>query len=154
MVIERIARRYAARTVGQIAFGLLGLALIPIVTVLGIAAFAVLAIMIFGLYGLLGEPQALAPLVGPGWFFGSLGLVFLILLRAHRWLTRLLALADAPARLIDPDRGAPIVEASVPSPIVEPKAPLRERLAAADARHAPEHAATPPGGPRRGDPSV
>jgi hypothetical protein len=124
---------------GRIAYGLLLVALIPVVTILGIAVFGVLAIAIFGLYALLGQPQLLAPMVGLGWFFGSLLVLFLVLLRGHRWLSRLLALANAPAIAIDPLGDEPMIAAMepAPSPIVDGSLTYHERLAAADARHAP-----------------
>jgi hypothetical protein len=117
------------------AYGLVLLVLTPVVAILGLAIFAVLAIVVFGPYALLGEPKVLAPLIGLGWFFGSLAVLFLVLRRGHRWLTRLLALADAPTRAIDPIEDEPTMPS--PSPIASPSLTLQERLAAADARLAP-----------------
>lgn len=139
LVIERLVRRVAGMAVGRIAFGLLLVALIPFVMVIAVAVFAVLGVAVFGLYGLLGEPEMLASVVGIVWFLGSLLLVFLILLRGHRWLRRLVALAEAPAALIDPYGDESIVKASRPTTWGEAPDPstFRDRLAAADARHAP-----------------
>jgi hypothetical protein len=110
-------------------------ALIPIIAILAFAIFAVLAIVVFGPYELLGEPKVLAPIAGVGWFIGSLVVLFLVLRRGHRWLTRLVALADVPVRAIDPYEDEPTIPA--PSPIVPPSMTFQERLAAADARLAP-----------------
>jgi hypothetical protein len=146
LIVERLVRRLAGRIVGQIAFGLLLVVLIPVVTILGIAVFAVLAVAVFGLYALLGEPESLAPIVGLGWFFGSLLVLFLVLLRGHRWLSRLLALADAPALAIDPYGDEPIIAAvePMPSPIAHPSSTFEERVRTLDARHSPDHAVMPP----------
>jgi pheromone shutdown protein TraB len=139
VVLERLVRRYLGNMVAQLALGVVLVALVPVVAVLGFAVFAVFAILLFGLYALLGQPDALAPFVGIGWFFGSLIAIFVILVRGHRWLSRVLALADAPARAIDPDVEEPIVAA-----VEYPSLTLQERLAAADAHLAPDHSADPP----------
>ena len=148
LAIERVLRRYLAGMVGRVAFGVLGIILIPLVTVLALAVFALLAVVIFGGWALLGQPEQLAPVVGTSWIVGSLVIVALVLLRGHRWLARLLRIADAPARLIDPAlRTDPTTVAPdpIPSPIVRPSETFEKRLAAADARHAPDRTIIPPG---------
>jgi hypothetical protein len=137
---ERLARRYAARMVGRLTYGLLLLVLMPVVVVASILIFGVLGVVVFGLYALLGEPDTpLGSVFGLGWFGGSLLILFLLLRRGHRWLARLIAIADAPANLIDPYADQELVTAERPTEWGEAPDPTtyRERLAAADARHKP-----------------
>ena len=129
---ERLARAYAASAISRISYGVVLLLLLPVVLVLAIVIFVLLAVLMYGLYVVLDEPKALSPLVGIGTFTGGLLILFLILRRGHRWLTRLMALAAAPAALIDPYADeeqfvyvAPDMDA------------YRARLMAADARHVP-----------------
>lgn len=136
---ERVARRYAALMVGQLSYGLLLLVLMPVVVVASILIFVVLGVVVFGLYALLGEPgPPLGSVMGIGWFGGSLLILFLVLRRGHRWLARLIAIADAPAALIDPYSDQELVTAERPTDWGEAPDPTTfdERLAAADARHA------------------
>jgi hypothetical protein len=147
LVIERTVRRYLGSMVSRLAYGVVLVALIPVVVILSIVVFGALAVVVFGLYALLGEPQLLAPIVGLGWFVGALLVIFLLLLRGHRWLTRLLALADAPAKAVNPYGDEPTIAAVErgPSPISSSASTFQERIAAADARHAQ----TPPEPPRQ-----
>lgn len=88
----------------------------------------------------LGEPgPPLGSVIGIGWFGGSLLILFLVLRRGHRWLARLIAVADAPAARIDPYADQELVTTERPTRWGEAPYPttLGERLAAADARHAP-----------------
>jgi hypothetical protein len=137
---ERLARRYAAQRVGRLAYGLVLLVLMLVVVVISIIIFVVLGVVVFGLYALLGEPgPPLGSVFGLGWFGGSLLILFLVLHRGHRWLARLMAIADAPAALIDPYADEELVTAERPTGWGEAADPrtFGERLAAADARHAP-----------------
>ena len=137
---ERLIRRYVARTVSRLTYGLRVLALIPLVTTIGVLIFVAVGVVVFGLYTILGEPGApLGLAFSFGWFGGSLLILFLVLRRGHRWLARLIAIANAPAALIDPYADEQLVEARRPTAWGEaPDQPTYlERLAAADARHAP-----------------
>ena len=137
---ERLARRFVARTVGRLTYGLLLLALIPLVMAIGVLTFVTIGVVVFGLYAILGEPGGpLGVAFSFGWFGGSLLIVFLVLRRAHRWLARLIAIADAPAALIDPDADEELAEARRPIAYGEAshESSYLDRLAAADARHAP-----------------
>lgn len=83
---------------------------------------------------LLGEPEPIASVVAIAWFGGSLLTLFLILVRGHRWLKRLVAIADAPANMIDPVlTDDELVE---PDPALQGLT-LQERVAIADAKHVP-----------------
>lgn len=137
---ERLARRYASLMVGRVMYGLLLLVLMPVVVAIATAIFVVLGVVVFGLYALLDEPgPPLGSGFGLGWFGGSLLMLFLVLRRGHRWLARLIAIADAPAALIDPYADQEIVTIERPTEWGETPDPTtyRERLAAADARHTP-----------------
>lgn len=160
-IAERLARRYASKAAGQLTYGLLLLVLIPVVVAIAVPIFVVLGVVVFGSYALLGEPDPpLGSVFSLGWFFGSLLLLFLVLRLGHRWITRLIAMADAPAVLIDPYRDQELVEARRPTGWSEAPDQIgfRERVAAADARHTPPSAsleAPPVHGEdeRDGDPS-
>ena len=132
---ERIARGYAAGTVDRLARGLLLIALIPLVTILGIVVFGALAVPMLAVFTMLGEPGGLiGAIIGLSWFGASLVVIFLILRRGHRWLTRLLTIAEAPAAWLDPgpEEGPAWLVAREP----EEDRTYQERLVAADARHA------------------
>jgi hypothetical protein len=152
LVIERVVRRSLAGAVGQVAQGLLLIVLIPLLVILAVAIFGVLGIVFFGFYALLGSPQPLGAVVGLGWFFGSLLVLFILLVRGHRWLSRLQSIAAAPASAIDPYGVQPAIGAHpiASSPIANPSMTYQERVAAADARHAPSATpGLPPHDPQR-----
>jgi len=112
---ERLARRYVAASVGELAYGLILVVLVSVVMAIGILIFVALGAVVFGLYALLGEPRAFGLVVGLTWFGGSLLILFLVLLRGHRWLTRLMAIAEAPVALIDPYADQELLEAEAPA---------------------------------------
>jgi hypothetical protein len=129
-LLEQLVRQYAADRVGRAAFGIMLLVLLPVLVVVSIVIFGVLAAVVFGAYTLLGSP---GPPVGTvfslGWFVGGLVILFLVLRRGRRWLARLMAIADAPAALIDPPYEAEEVISEAPDP-----GAFHDRVAAADAR--------------------
>lgn len=137
-ILERQVRRYVADDVDRLTSGLLLLVLLPVAAVIGVLIFAALGIVLFGSFLLFGQPRALYPVVGIGWFIGSLVILFLVLRRAHRWLTRLIAIAETPARLIDLDDDEELVTAE------RPATTSGKRLAAIDARLGPDARFTPP----------
>jgi hypothetical protein len=130
-MLERLVRGYAAAWVDRLSYGMLFLVLIPVVAVIAVVIFTALAIVLFGSYVLLGEPRLLGSVVGLTWFVGSLLILVLVLRRGHRWLTRLIAIADAPANLIDPYEDEDL-ESEPPDATTS-----AERLSALDARLAP-----------------
>jgi hypothetical protein len=134
---ERLVRRYLAQAAWRLGYGVLLLVLMPIVVIIAVGIFAVLGVVIFGSYAFLGAPPAPLGLVfSLGWFFGSLLVLLLVLRRGHRWLARLIAIADAPAAWIDPYRHREIIEAKRPTAWGEAADPttFRDRVRAADAR--------------------
>ena len=137
-ILEREARRYVADNVDLFTSGLLMLMLVPVAAVIAVLIFAALGIVLFGAFLLFGQPRALYPVVGVGWFIGSLLILVLVLRRGHRWLARLIAIAETPARLIDPDTDEELVTAD------RPPTTSVARLAAIDARLGAEAHATPP----------
>ena len=137
---ERLVRRYAAQAAGRMAYGLLLLVLMPLVAVVAVVIFGIVGVVVFGSYAFIGQPPApLGLLFSFGWFFGSLLILFLVLRRGHRWITRLIAIADAPAALIDPYRDQELIETKRPGAWAETPDPstFLDRVAAADARLAP-----------------
>jgi hypothetical protein len=128
--LERLVRGYAAHYVGRVAYGIVLLVLLPVVVAISIVIFVVLGVVMMAAYTLLGHPgPPLGSFLGLSYFVGSLVVLFLVLRRGHRWLTRLLALADIPAAMIDP------VEDEMTVREVPEVSTFHDRLAAADARH-------------------
>jgi hypothetical protein len=128
--LERLVRGYAAYYVGRVAYGIVLLVLLPVVVAISIVIFVVLGVVLMAAYTILGDPgPPLGSFLGLSYFVGSLVVLFLVLRRGHRWLTRLLALADIPAAMIDP------VEDEMTVREVPEVSTFRDRLAASDARH-------------------
>jgi hypothetical protein len=135
--LERLLRAYAGYYIGRVAYGILLLVLLPVVLVIAVVIFAVLGLVLMGAYELLGHPgPPLGSLLGISYFVGSLVVLFLVLRRGHRWLSMAIAIADAPAAMIDPVEDEEVVR-EAPDP-----GAFRARVTAADARHG-----TPSGSP-------
>jgi hypothetical protein len=107
------------------------LVLLPVVVAISIVIFAALAVIVFGAYAFLGSPEPpIGTVFSLGWFVGSLVVLFLVLRRGRRWLSMAIAIADAPAAMIDPPGEDDNVVREAPDPEA-----FRARVAAADARH-------------------
>lgn len=135
-LVERWATRWLAALAAEAA-GLVVIAILVVAAiVLGAATFGMMAALLFGPYILFGSPALVAAPLGTAWFFGSLFILFRLLVRLYRWLGSAID-TERIERRIDPSIAEEEELERRAAETREPAGDFATRLAAADARHAP-----------------